>query len=524
MHRRLRNSALATLIALIAFGCGESSTPSPADAGADHEESPPPGTATSVRFAPDDTLTLAPGEPHQLEVIVEPPGEHRVRFSLLGQSLDASLEADLRTTDPDGRTGTRLIAPHSATTFLVRAVADDGPTAEIAVSVSSSGFGSILVVPEYAGKRTTETWVVTAAALSTCAEKEGIPPSDGPLWAQGDAPPIALDDVPAGTPLAITARSGNAVGGCADVAKLASGTKQTVKVTISDRPIRLENTDATLSMTLAPDGAALLPWLEKASSSFVTAFNGDKPDETALLDEMVLQMPYPDEFAEARKSGGWDQKTREYLEAKGKLPSDRVRAWISKGTMPLQAGVTLEARLVGQSSSPAHPTLNALGFGGIEAPEVFPIGEYTVTLSADPGDTIHLGGSVFLLPSRFLANAAEAASTTSAGTDPIEGLQKAIACDDLATAVLSWGEPLKTCGGVCLALACNDAIESMWMRSREQSVGTFSAAGLSFTISADALVDSEADIVEFDGTWAGELSEGTEAISVKGTVQGSGVR
>lgn len=526
MHSRFRIGApfaIAAIVAIAALGCGDDGAAEPADAGADLQESAAPGIAEAIRFDPDSTLTLAPGELHALQVVVEPPGEHRVRFSLLGDSLDASLEADLQVTDADGRTGTNLTAPQSATTFRVRAVADDGPSAEIAVSVSGSGFASIRVVPQYVGTRTTFSWIVSAAALTTCAQKKGLPPADGPLWTSGDdGSPITLHGVPAGTPIAVTARSGVAVGGCTDVPKLVAGAEESVTVSVADAPIRLENTKTTIAMVL--EGTTIEPWLQSSTEDFVAAFTDGKVEASALLDEIGGRLPEPDEFAQARKAGGWDLKTAEYLAAKGKKLTSHLEGWLAKGTLPLRAGSFLGGKLEGSASTPSHPKLVVESFGGLAAEDAVPILESALTLSADPGDTIHIGGSVFVLPSRYLAKAADSAATKATGADAVTSLRTAVSCQELAEEITSWGNGLATCDAQCLAPACEEAVARMWRRARDWSATTFSVAGWTFTAAADAVVDSEASIASFEGTWAGELSEGSEVTSVKGTVVGSGER
>src|SRR4051812_33848550 len=125
-------------------------------AGRDISLADPQGTTVSngqIRFVMDGTITLTPGETRAITVAVspsEPPSD--IRFSLIGDALDGSLDRSLATTDDSGDATVVVRAPQQATTFRLRATILDGegqpgPSVEAGVAVSDQGFGTLRVLP-----------------------------------------------------------------------------------------------------------------------------------------------------------------------------------------------------------------------------------------------------------------------------------------------------------------------------------------------------------------------------------------
>jgi hypothetical protein len=174
------------VLALWGLGCGAHNT----DVGlapVDQQDTAPEASAARVALEPTGTLTMLPGEVAELHVLVTPPGALAVRLVLLGEALDASLDADTRVTDEGGRAAVTLTAPSAATTFRLRATVDGGSSAQVGVSVSGQGFASLLVRPVYTGIRETSSWVASATAHAGCADLPGMPPDDGPIVHVGAA-------------------------------------------------------------------------------------------------------------------------------------------------------------------------------------------------------------------------------------------------------------------------------------------------------------------------------------------------
>ncbi|MBI5533666.1 MAG: hypothetical protein HY898_13180 [Deltaproteobacteria bacterium] len=519
--RSLRAIGSMAVACALACACSSSSEQQPIPDAAVVPETGPVDKATSIAFEPDAMLTLAPGEKTTLQIVVQPTGVHSVRFSLVGDSLDASLDADLLQTTELGRAAVVLTAPQAATAFQVRAVADDGPSAQAVVSVSGTGFAKLTVVPAYAGARSTPEWTATAAALISCSDKKGIPPQDGPLMQTAPSgSPLVLDGLPAGPKLAITLRSGHAVGGCSDLVKLSAGEERTVSVKVGDRPIELASTDFELGIVLEPDGTALEPWLEASTAKFVEAFAPKGNEAAALLDAMQSLAPVPAEFAKARLNGKWDEAAVQYLQLLGKPLSERIHSWAAKGFLPLRGGVGLTGRIRSTQESPSQPALTVETFGGLDAAKVGWSYDYMTSLSADPGDTVHVAGAVYVLPTAYVAAAVDSATASAEVPDGLSALRHVVSCSKLADALATTTLP-PTCLMSCIEKLCMAGVGRMWETARDASEDSFDAASLSFNVSAAAQVDAEAVIVTMAGTWAGEFTSGQDDVSVKGTATGT---
>ena len=149
-----------------------------------------------------------PDEVKELQIVAQPPGVYQVRFALLGDPTDASLDRSEAVTSADGRASLVLTAPSKNALFSVRASIGLGSsksggsevTAQRIVSVSSTGYATVEVNPDYAGSRTPPYWIASART-EKCEDLVGNPPPDGGLGAQSlanSAPQIR--DVPVDEP------------------------------------------------------------------------------------------------------------------------------------------------------------------------------------------------------------------------------------------------------------------------------------------------------------------------------------
>src|SRR5947208_3235585 len=77
----------------------------------DLEPAPPSGSHATLAFPDPGTLELAPGEMRLVSVDAAPPARYEVRFALLGDALDASLDQSTVIADASGRATVRLHAP-----------------------------------------------------------------------------------------------------------------------------------------------------------------------------------------------------------------------------------------------------------------------------------------------------------------------------------------------------------------------------------------------------------------------------
>jgi hypothetical protein len=510
------------LLSALAFGCGDPAA-SPSEPSA--PDTPDASTTgTSLTLDPPSTIALAPGEPTEIAVAVEPPDVYVVRFSLLGDSLDASLDADKRVTSADGRTSVNLLAPGTPTTFRLRATAGGSATAEVAVSVSDEGFATVRVLPSYKGIRGTPTWTASAFAGVTCADIPGQPPEDGPIvGASIGGGAIELASLPVGPRIAVTLRSQKTVGGCTEISDLNPGETRGLSVKVSDMPVRLDATRLDLTMEMEPVDGAESPLLDELTTSFVRLIFPPKSTEAkSVLDAVQAQLPDPSAFAQARSLGGWDALVAAWLDESGQLLREQVRAWIERGLEPLRKGDVLAGKLTAIPGSTTQGMLSLARFHGL------PLGlanipkDHVVSLGVEPGDVMIVGGKVSWLPSNLVGAAGDVGAHDLTGaTDAVHALADAVGCDHLAT-LLSSTYPLpSTCDGSCVESACEDALGAMWGRARNSSALLFETVQLSFTISGTATVDGDAAIVGLDASWIGTQSHDGEETAVRGAASGS---
>ncbi|PIE06175.1 MAG: hypothetical protein CSA75_00890 [Sorangium cellulosum] len=518
-YKTIRRFTLLPIVLLssLPWGCANENetTPSFNDASTDTTAS-----ASSLSFSPDGTITVVPGALTQLSVAVSPPDVHVVRFDLLGDSLDASLDADEKVTNADGVTSLTLTSPASATTFRLRASAGEGATAEVAVSVSGEGFVRVNILPSYAGIRSTPTWTASAVARTLCADIPGQPPQEGPIQAQAtEGHPVVLESIPVGTNIAITLRSNQAVGGCTDLSDLVPGVDQDVTVKVNDIPADLSATNLAMEMSTSSDADEVWPMYEKLIETFISSlFHHDKSEATTILDAMQSQVTSESDFAEARLMGGWDALTASLFDEGGQLLSDTIRAMIYEGFEGLRGGDTARGQLIALDADSKHGMLALGSFLGLPVDRIGMPKKNIVSLALEPGDTMILGGSFSCLPSQLIAAAADTGATTSFDTNALTTIIDTVNCEAIASMLESSSPLPSSCDRDCLVSACMKGIESIWMTARNRSALSFDTASLSFTVSGIAKVNGDRVVVALDAMWAGTQSHGNTKMSIKGTV------
>lgn len=478
----------------------------------------PSQPGNGVLYEGETPLTLAPGERKALSFIVTPPGEHTIRFALTGDSGDASLDADLRTSSPDGRVSVELKAPSSSRTFTVRASLVSGSSAEVPVSVSGLGFGSIEVVPSYSGKRVVERWIGTVATGTSCAELLGIPPPDGPLTSQARPPkhPV-VNAAPVGPALVVTVRAGQFAGGCMDVKGLAVSETKRVSIPVLDRPLSLAGAELSVTLGFDPEGDALLGLFESASETAALAF-ATADEAESLLDAMSKALPSPEraDFDELRTSQGWDARVSNHLETKGLSLRGLAEELLSEGVASLSLSSGLRGRLVPASKDAAR--LVSLSLFELPSSSLAMAEEASLGFSAAPDDIVHLGGEVSFSPTALVSRAAldAALRRSSDSTSVAEALAASLSCDDLAWALDEGTPDFAECDALCLAHACKEALSEMWKRASDEA----DLASFSFTASGDASVGDEAEITGFAGSWVGSITHGALTVPAKGKANG----
>lgn len=517
---RLGTYFIVGLAALALAGCSASSDSEGFSHGPPPSSDSPPGSG--VLYEGESPLTLAPSETTRLDFVVTPPGRHAIRFALMGDSGDASLDTDFTTTASDGRVSVELKAPSSSRTFKVRASLDSGSSVEVPVSVSGLGFGKIEVVPSYEGKRSVARWVGTVATGTSCAELLGIPPPDGPLVSQATPPRNPLvQAAPVGPALVVTVRAGQFAGGCMDVKGLTVGETKRVSIPVLDRPLDLSSTDLSITLGVDAEATGFLGLLEATSEGVALAF-ATTEEANSWLDEMAETLPTelrPD-FDELRKAKDWDGRVAGHLEARGLSLRTLLAELLLEGARELNFASGFQGRLQpGGAKDVARYIAESLFAFSPSATGM--VAETFLGWSATPDDVVHLGGEISFSPTALVAKAAwgPALAREPGASSVEEALASSFACEELALSLDEGDEDdpaFADCDAACLSKACEAALARMWKRATSAP----DLASLTFTASGDAKVGNAAEITGFLGSWVGSIAHGELSVPVKGKASG----
>jgi hypothetical protein len=516
---------VAALTFTALFNCGSRSVK---DSGTGQGDGGPGELPTSLAFEPASTLALLPAEVRQIQVVASPAGAYTVRFALLPgdnrDPYDASLDRSLATTDAEGRASVVLRAPTTPTTFRVRASVGSTATAELAVSVSDSGYATVWVDPSYSGPRTISQWTASLRAGTTCAVLTGTPPPDGDLVAV--APPTekpVINFAPVGPVLAITVRAGSFAGGCADAAGLSSGEVRTVSVSVTDRPMQIDQTDLNLAIGIDSVGTAWDTSMQMDIKLAVQQMAGGAMDDVAaLLDAMQSAASTASaDFQAARAANGWDLALRTALgpDAPTLLRAEAAK-WMVAGAAKLIAPDTFQGNLTSAGALPQAPLLTLSSILGLNPDAAGFSPTSLTTFSAEPGDTVLLGAILSWIPSRMLTALSDPAArlTFPGAQDAADALAKLADCAKvgaiLSNNVTTPGKAYSGCDAVCAEQLCRTALQQIWQRARDAS-GPLTAT-LRVSATGDAQVDDQARPVSIKGTWLGTFESAGVTAPVTG--------
>ncbi len=489
---------------------------------------PPAPASALIHFEQEGTITLAPGKSRSIRVIASPPTSYDVRFALIDDALDGYIESAAVKADARGIATIELHAPNQPTMFHLRASivlenGEAGPSAETSVAVSAQGFGTVRVLPQYTGKRAVQTWTASVAARTTCADLAATLPGepDGALVAKAafGAAPLVLN-APVGPNLAVAVRAGHYGWGCADTTNLTADGTLEVKVTIVDKPIDLAATDLDLALTYEPDAVGYAALIHGASALLREAFLPKGAPEAEIVLAAMGQAAPGDQaamFEAARAALGWNSLAAAHFEGLETSVRDRCGIWIGAG-LPLQAH-TIQAHLAAKSGAPGVAAVNVLTIGSVDAGSAGVPAASPFSWTANPDDTLILGGIVAWQPSRYVGAAAFAGAKIVQPTAQTmaNALAQAADCAGLAAKLGGFG----ACDTACVEQLCVQALGDRWSLGLAASTDAGLLGHLSITASGPAQIDDTAKLRGFNGIWLGTVSDTLASAQVKGSFEGT---
>ncbi|HMY20215.1 MAG TPA: hypothetical protein PKA58_28000, partial [Polyangium sp.] len=124
----------------------------------------------------------------------------------------------------------------------------------------------------------------------------------------------------------------------------------------------------------------------------------------------------------------------------------------------------------------------------------------------DVGDVMHLGGTLYWLPSRYVGTVMkqQALLGAPAGTTIADALSSVAACDELGQTLVGFD----TCDASCLAGLCREALAARWLDATEISGITGNFGLVNIAAVATTQVDQQAVPTSFQGTWLGSITDG----------------
>lgn len=474
-----------------------------------------------IKFDGESTIDLAPGEFHKLTVLTSPPKPYEMYFALLNAPGDASLDASHLFAGDDGSAVVTLHAPNAPSIFTVRAWIKNGPAVEMTVNVSKQGIGVVEIVPTYDGSRPVTEWVGSVIPGASCdALIDQLPGEpNGALVAVAPSPenPI-VQSVPVGPKLAVAVRAGHYAWGCADAYNIDAGASTKIKVHVVDVPAALDQTHLNVSLTTSSQWQKSSGVMKNALAEFNAGFTSPMQTEAmALLGVMQLFAADPLAFATARYDLGWDAVAEAHFAGLEKSLAAQMYTWTDAG---LAADTpALQGRLQAIEDAPGKALFLMDSIGGLNADAAGAPEAHIVSWKSAPNDNVFLNGTVFWLPSRFVAAACRAGAELEIGAPGVamaDILSTHAACAELSVSMVGY----EGCDADCLKSMCTSALGSMWESAANASAYSGTIGTLELSASGKVTVDDVAAPVTLEGTWIGTVSDGFTDVSIEGAVSG----
>ncbi len=475
-----------------------------------------PKQEASISFEQNGALALGLREEYELSVVVDPPRHQEVNFVLLGSPLDATLDHAAVVVDDEGRARVTLHAPNQSTTFRVRTWIMRGPADEISVAAVGDGFAPVEVIPIYKGIRLITDWKANVVARSTCTEISPLLPYELPESLEGQAPvgtPLFVQDAPVGPSLAVTVRAGEFAWGCTDAHDLVVGETMTVKVNVIDKPIAVGATNLDVKFQLQPDPKVYSSMLETTSQMMVEAFVPKERDPGgALMDAIAARIPESSQpvFNEARVTNDWDGLASSHLALQPLSVQEAMKAWLGAGMVDEPLEVTANLRAL--PSVPGAAVLAPLQFGSVQASDAGMPRTNVAKLMADAGDVLHLGGTLYWLPSRYVGGVMQRVALKEApeGTMMSDVLGMLAACDVLGQTLGGFD----ACDATCVAGLCHEGLASRWNDALDASANAGRLGVINIGAVVTTSVDNRAVPTSFQGSWLGGISDGEQVAKI----------
>jgi hypothetical protein len=479
---------------------------------------PPDGATIAVSFDQGGVLTLAPKDAVAIDLSAS--GLSTVSLSLVGNYLDAFLDADAVDAS-SGHASVMLHAPSSASSFSVLA-ASGAASARLDVAVSSTGFATVRVTVDYQGKRAVPIVAASTFVEQTCAEV-GTSATDGaPLVFGTSGDELVIPSVPTDGRVAVAVRIAHYATGCFDITSLTPNETRDVTVPVFDLPLDLADSTLETRFTFTPDSndstALVAYFAEVAETVLGASFATSGSESSTLLDAMGAASTSPTAFASARNQKDWDATVATWLGQHTPSMHDRAAVWMTEAALGSVGDLT--GHIVGAPSKPVFTPLmlGALdaATSGVSAPEPF-------AWSGQPNDVLSLTGSIVVVPSELACAAADARARIDA--PPAQGvasaLVTAIDCSGLGTELAQGGDVFAQCDASCVSDLCATALTTEWTAGSKSLSKTTDALTLSITVAAPVQVGDTADVESYTGTWLGSFSTNATNVSTNGVAKGA---
>ncbi len=518
----------------LGFGCGEIR-----QAPLDDEGSPPPSSETDGTLTDSDvelelhpsTLNPALGDTVEVTINVTPAGVHTVNVAILGDVDSAYLNHSMVKTAPDGTASVKLTVSKEPLTSLTLLASVDGAQAEATVNVQERQKTTLRVEPVYSGLRPVDEWSVGTVLDKTCAEIDLINATYAETFKAsatfpGDQELAVYDPVVVRVSVrnyAILLRGDQYVYGCREAQLSATDQEQSVRIALTDRPLRLGSIDFGVRFGLE-SSAELTEIVSDIGERMLAAFTqGYATDLAALLGNMAQASGNEEAFLAAQTMEGWAEvliSSGVFAEAGAERGlSSRLQLWLTQGVVQLFSNDALRGRLVGSDGAAGNGLLEPVVMAGAPPERVGLPDQIAVTLDAE-GDTLQLSTRLLWQTSRLLAGIAEQVAVTSTAETELESMSEALSvvvdCPRIGYVLAGDdGIGFEGCDAECLAVACEQAFVAMW---DAVVVADPSIASLNLSAAGPTDFDRAARPLGFSGTWVGEAELGRELpVPVRGT-------